>query len=52
MTQKGFKDASERKSGIGEVERQPVMAWLAARCRRFNVVILVTLRKGNHPGEA
>ena len=31
---------------------QPVMAQLAARWRRFNLVILVTLKKGNHPGEA
>ena len=31
---------------------QPVMARLAARWRRSNLVILVTLRKGNHPGEA
>ena len=28
------------------------MARLAARWRRSNLVILVTLRKGNHPGEA
>ena len=33
-------------------ERQPVMARLAARWRRSNLVTLVTLRKGNHPGEA
>ena len=40
------------KRGIGEDERQPVMARLAARWRRSNLVILVALRKGNHPGEA
>ena len=28
------------------------MARLAARWRRFNLVILVTLRKGNYPDEA
>ena len=28
------------------------MARLSARWRRSNLVILVTLRKGNHPGEA
>ena len=39
--------------GIGEDERQPVMARLAARWRRSNLVRLVALRKGNHhPGEA
>ena len=37
---------------MGEDERQPVMARLAARWRRSNLVILVTLKKGNHPGEA
>ena len=31
---------------------QPVMARLAARWRRSNLVKLVALRKGNHPGEA
>ena len=48
----GGKEASERRSGIGEDERQPVMARLAARCRRSNLVEMVALRKGNHPGEA
>ena len=48
----GGKEALERRSGIGENERQPVMARLAARWRRFNLVILVTLKKGNHLGEA
>ena len=38
--------------GIGDDERQPVMARLAARWRRSNSVTLVALRKGNHPGEA
>ena len=28
------------------------MARLAARWRRSNLVILATLKKGNHPGEA
>ena len=52
MTRKGGKEASERSRGIGEDERQPVMARLVARWRRSNLVILVAFRKGNHPGEA
>ena len=52
MTRRGGKEASERRRGIGEDERQPVMAQLAARWRRSNLVILVTLKKGNHPSEA
>ena len=51
MTRKGGRKASERRRGIGEDERQLVMARLAARWRCSNLVILVTLRKGNHPGE-
>ena len=45
-------EASERRSGIGDDERQPVMARLAAGWRRSNFVRLVALRKENHPGEA
>ena len=52
MTRRVSKEASERRSGIGEDERQPVMARLTAQWRRSNLVILVTLKKGNHPGEA
>ena len=52
MTRRGGKEASERRSGIRDDERQPVMARLAARWTRSNLVRLVTLRKGNHPGEA
>ena len=52
MTCRGGKEASEKRSEIGEDERQPVMARLAARWRRSNLVRLVALRKGNHPGEA
>ena len=52
MTRREGKQASERKSGIGEDERQPVMAQLATRWRHSNLVILVALKKGNHPGEA
>ena len=51
MTRRGGKQASERRSGIGKDERQPVMARLAARWRRSNLVILAALRKGNHPGD-
>ena len=52
MTRRGGKEASERRTGIGEDERQPVMARLAARWRRSNLVKLVALRKENHSGEA
>ena len=52
MTRRGGKEASERRRGIGEDERPPVMARLAARRRRTNLVELVALRKGNLPGEA
>ena len=51
MTHRRGKEASERSRGIGEDERQPVMARLAAQLRRSNLVKLVALRKGNHPGE-
>ena len=52
MTRRGGREASVSSRGIGEDERQPVMARLAARRRRSNLVKLVALRKGNHPGEA
>ena len=52
MTRRGSKEASERRSGIGKLERQPVMARLAARWRRSNLVKMLALRKGNYPGEA
>ena len=52
MTRRGGREDSERRSGIEEDERQPVMALLAVRWRRSNLVKLVALRKGNHPGEA
>ena len=52
MTRRGDREASVSSRGIGDDERQPVMARLAARWRRSNLVILVALRKGNHPGEA
>ena len=51
MTRGGGKEASERRSGIGEDERKPMMDRLAAWWRRSNLVILVTLKKGNHLGE-
>ena len=51
MTRREGKEASESSRGIWEDERQPVMAQLAARWRRSNLVILVVLRKGNYPGE-
>ena len=52
MVRRGGKEASERRIEIGKDERQLVMARLAARWRRSNLVKLVALRKGNHPGEA
>ena len=51
MTRTGGREASERRRGIGEDEKQPVMARLAARWRRSNLVKLVALKKRNHPGE-
>ena len=51
VTRKGGKEASERRSGIGEYERQSMMARLSLRWRRSNLVILEMLKKGNHPGE-
>ena len=51
MTRRGGGEASKRRSGIAEDERQPVMARLAVRWKRSNLVILATLRKGNHSGE-
>ena len=52
MTRRGGRDASERKSRIGEDKRLLEMVRLAARQRRSNSIILVKLRKENHPGEA
>ena len=52
MTRRGGKKASVSSREIGVDERQPAMARLAARWRRSNVMKLVALRKGNHPGEA
>ena len=52
MTRRGGREASVSSRGIGDDERQPVMARLAARWRRSNLVKFVALRKGNHPGEA
>ena len=51
MTLRGGKKASKGRSEIGEDKRQPVMARLTARWRRSNLIILVTLKKGNHPGK-
>ena len=52
MTPKGGKEASGKRRGIWEDERQPEMALLAARWKRSNLVKLVVLRKGNYPGKA
>ena len=51
MTRRGGEEALEIRSGIGEDEKQPVIARLAARWRHSNLVLSVTL-KGNHMGEA
>ena len=52
MTHRGDREALKRSRGIGEDERQSLMVQLVARWRRSNLVKLVVLRKGNHPGEA
>ena len=52
MIRRGGKEAWVRSRGIGEDERQPVMARLAARWKRSNLVKLVALKNGNHSGEA
>ena len=52
MTRRGSREASERRRGVGQDKRQLVMARLAARWRRSNLVKLVTLEEGNHPSEA
>ena len=52
MTRRGGNKASENTREIGEDERQPEMIRLAARWRRSDLVILVMLKKGNHPNEA
>ena len=52
MTRSGGKEASESRSGIGEDKMQPDMTRLAAEWRRSPLVILVTLKKGNHPSKA
>ena len=52
MTRRGGKEASKSRSGIGEDKRQLVMARLCAQWRHYNLVILVMLKKGNHPGKA
>ena len=52
MTRRVGLDASEKRGGIERDDRQPMMALLAARKRRSNLVILVTFRKGYHPEEA
>ena len=51
MTRRRGREASERRSRIGGDERQPVMARLTARWRRSNLVVLVTLKKGNYSGK-
>ena len=52
MTRRGGKEDLVSSRGIGEDERQPMMARLAAWWRHSNLVNLVALRKGNHPGKA
>ena len=52
MTRRGGREALVSSRGIGDYERQPMMARLAARWSRSNLVKLVAIRKGNHPGEA
>ena len=52
VTRRGGKEASEKRRGIGEDERQPRMARLAARRRRSNLVMLRALKKKKQLGEA
>ena len=52
MTRRGGEEGSERRSGTGEDERQPVKARLAAWWRRSNLVRLVMPKKVKHPVEA
>ena len=52
VTRRGGREPLEKRRGIGGDKRQLVMARLAARWRHSNLVTLVSLRKGNHPGEA
>ena len=51
MTRREDKEASVSSREIGEDEGQPVMARLVAWWRHSNLVKLLPLRKGNHPGE-
>ena len=51
MTRRGDREASERRSGIGEDEKQLSSARLADRWRRSKLVILVTLKKENYSSE-
>ena len=52
MTRRGGREVSERKSEIGEDEKPLEMVRLAVWWMLSNLVTLVTLKKGNHPGEA
>ena len=46
------REASKRRSGIGEDKRHPVTDQLATWWIRSNLLILVALKKGNYLGEA
>ena len=52
MTHRGGKEASLRRRGIGDDERQPVMVQLVTQWRCFNLMKLIMLKKENHQGEA
>ena len=52
MARRGGREASVSSRGIGEHERQPVMARLATQWRCSNLVKSVALRNRNHLGEA
>ena len=45
-------EASRRRRGIGDEQRQPAITRQAELCKRSNWVTLVVPRKGNQPGEA
>ena len=52
MTRRVGREASERRSGIVEEERETEIARPAARWRCSNLVMLITLKKENYPCEA
>ena len=52
MTRREGRNAFELTRGIEEDEGQRMIARLVSRRRRFNLLMLVMIRKGNYPCEA